>query len=210
MRVAIFDRVEPPVPSELPLRLVETCSRRAAAAMLLFAVPAVLTVGFASLLLVLHALLAPAVRATVAQHPLLGLEVLVAFAFWAYLLGVPLKRLVERLGATRAVDIDGASVLVFESGHFRAWSWSAPLGSYAGVAHHVRASVSGTRHELILVHPEREKSVLLSLADKMPQSEVDRVARLLGHKIIPPSEIYRFKAPWPRISLPAWRNPAHA
>ncbi len=28
MRVAIFDRVEPPVPSELPLRLTETCSRK--------------------------------------------------------------------------------------------------------------------------------------------------------------------------------------
>ncbi len=79
-----------------------------------------------------------------------------------------------------------------------------------GVVHHVRASLSGTRHELILVHPQREKSVLLSLADKMPQSEVDRVAALLGQKVVPPSELYRFKALWPRIWLPAWRDPAPA
>ena len=67
-----------------------------------------------------------------------------------------------------------------------------PLASFAGVAHHVRASLSGTRHELILVHPDREKSVLLSLAAKVAQAEVDRVAALLGHKEISPGVLYRF------------------
>jgi hypothetical protein len=210
MRVAIYDRVEPPVPCKLPFRLKETCSHRAAVAKLVLAVPAVLAVGFASLMLILYALFAPAARAAVAQHPVLGLEILAAIAFWAYLLGLPLKRLFDRLAVSRSIAIDEATVTVTEGGHFRSWTWQAPLASFAGLAHHVRASLSGTRHELILVHPDREKSVLLSLADKMSQSEVDRVAALLGHEEIPPSALYRFRAHWPRIVLPTWRDPAHA
>jgi hypothetical protein len=44
----------------------------------------------------------------------------------------------------------------------------------------------------------------------MLQSEVDRVAAMLGCKEIPPSELYRFGLRLPRTVLPAWRNPAHA
>jgi hypothetical protein len=210
MRVAIFDRVEPPVPAELPIRLVATCSHRAAALMLVLAVPFVIAIGIATVMLILHALFAPAARAVVVQHPALGLEILVAVAFWTYLLGWPLKRLVDRLSLSRTIEINAAAVTVSERGYFQAHSWTVPLVAYSGVAHHVRASVSGTRHELILVHPHRDKSVLLSLSASVAQAEVDRVAALLGHKEISPGVLYRFTAPIARFRLPAWRNPAHA
>jgi hypothetical protein len=210
MRVAIFERVDPPVPAELPLRLIETCSRRTAMVMLVLAVPAVVAVGFSALMLIVEALMVPGPRAAIAQHPVLGLEVLTGIAFGAYLLGLPQKRLVERLAAARTIDIDETTVTVTEIGHFRSQTWSVPRSDFAGLTHHVRASLSGTRHELILVHPEREKSLLLSLAPRMLQSEVDRVAAMLGCKEIPPSELYRFGLRLPRTVLPAWRNPAHA
>jgi hypothetical protein len=127
-------------------------------------------------------------------------EILAAIAFTTYLLWLPMRRLLGRLVIRRTVEIDATSVRVLEGGHFRSWAWSAPLSSFTGVAHHVRASLSGTRHELILVHPIREKSVLLSVANRTAQGEVDRVVALLGHKEIPPSELYRFRAPWPRMS----------
>ena len=109
---------------------------------------------------------------------------------------------------TRTVEIDERTVTVTEGGQFRTWTWSAPLGAFTGLAHHLRASLSGTRHELILVHPEREKSVLLCLADTLAQQEVERVATLLGHKEIPSSVLYRFKVRLPRLSLPTWRHAA--
>ena len=210
MRVAIFDRVDPPVPVELPLRLIETCSRRSAMVLLILAIPAVFGLGIAVLMLILEAVVVPGPRAALAQHPVLALEILTGIAFGAYLIGLPLKRLVDRLAATRTILIDEATVTVTEMGHFRAQSWSAPRSAYSGITHHVRASLSGTRHELILVHPERDKSLLISLAPRMLQSEVDRVAALLGCKEIPPSELYRLGGRLPRITLPAWRNPAHA
>jgi hypothetical protein len=210
MRVAIFDRVDPPVPAELPLRLTETCSRRSALALLVVTIPAVFAVVLASLMLILEALVVPGPRAVVAQHPILGLEILTGIAFGAYLMGLPLKRLVDRLAATRTILIDETTVTVTEIGHFRSQTWSAPRSAFSGIAHHVRASLSSMRHELILVHPEREKSLLLSLAPRMVQSDVDRVAALLGCKEIPASALYRFGARLPRIALSAWRNPAHA
>ncbi len=208
MRVAIYDRVEPPAPTELPVRLVQTCAHRAAALWLVLGVPAVLGVALSSMTLVLEALFTPGARAVLALHPALGLEVLAAIAFWLYLLALPIRRLFHRVTATRTVAIDENTVTVTEGGYFRNKTWSAPLGSYSGLAHHLRASLSGTRHELILVHPEREKSVLVSVAGKMAQEDVDRVATVLGQKEIPSSELYqlyRFRARSLRSARPTWR-----
>lgn len=210
MRVAIFDRVEPSVPSELPVRLFATCSQRAAAVKLLFAVPAVLLLAIATVLLILEAFMAPGARALIVQRPTLALEILAALAFWAYLVGLPVKRLVERLTVTRMVEIDPTTVTLTERTRFATRTWQVPLASYAGVAHHVRASLSGTRHELILVHPERAKSVLLALSPAMDQREVERVAALLGTGVIPASTLYRLALYLPRLALPTWRDPAHA
>jgi hypothetical protein len=200
MRVAIYDRVEPAIPTQLPLRLVQTCSQRAAAVLLVVAVPVVAAIAVASLMLIFQAAYAPAVRAILAQHPALGLEILAAIAVWLYLLGLPLRRLFYRLTLARAVEVDERTVTVTEGGRFRTRTWSAPLGSYTGLAHHLRASLSGTRHELILVHPEKHKSVLLSLGRSMPQEEVDRVAQMLGQKEICSGALYRFR---PRSKAPA-------
>lgn len=210
MRVAIFDRVDPPAPSRLPFRLAQTCSQGTATALLLFFIPATFALACASAMLLVHAATVPAARAIVAERPQLAVVLLLALVFWILLLGLPVKRLFGRWAVGRTVTFDAETVTVTDAGVFRSWTWSEPLSSFAGVAHHVRASLSATRHELILVHPCRKKSILLSLADNISQAEVDRVATLLGHEEIPPQELYRLGVLWPRWSLPVWRRPAHA
>lgn len=210
MRVTIYDRVEPPVPAELPLHLAQTCSQRAATAFLVLVVPAALGGTLAALTLVFQTMLAPAARAVIEEHPALGIEMLAALGFLIYLVALPTRRLIARLTTTRSVEIAHGFVRVTEGGNFRSWTWVAPLASFTGVAHHVRASLSGTRHELILVHPMREKCVLLSVAARTSQGEVDRVATLLGHKEIPPSELYRFKTLWQGMKPASLPDAAHA
>lgn len=210
MRVAIYDRVEPPIPNELPLRLVQTCSQRAAAILLIVAVPIVMAVAIASLMLLFKAMYAPAARAVLAQHPALGLEILAAIAFWLYLLALPLKRLFYRMTLARTVLMDERTVTVTEGARLRKWTWSAPLASYTGLAHHLRASLSGTRHELILVHPEKYKSVLICVAPSLSQPEVDRVAKMLGHAEISPGALYRRNPRLKRYAMPIWRHAATA
>jgi hypothetical protein len=208
MRVAIFDRVEPSVPDAFPFRLFATCSQRNAAFKLVFAVPAMALLAIATVMLIVEAWRAPGARSLIALHPALAFEVVAALGFWAYLLGMPVKRLFERLTVTRILNIDRDCVAVTEHSRLATRTWSVPLTSYLGVAHHVRATLSGSRHELILVHPEREKSVLLSLAPAIDQGELERVAALLGMAIIPAGALYRFSLRWP--AMPAWRAPAHA
>jgi hypothetical protein len=210
MRVAIFDRVNPPVPNHLPFQIVSTCSHRAAAVKLAFAVPAALGVAGALLMVLYDAVMAPGARDLLAQHPVIGLEIFAAIAFLAFLLVLPIKRLCDRLVVQRTVGIEGDTVSVNERGHLRSWSWNEPLDSYSGLAHHVRASLSGTRHELILVHPKRHKSVLLSVAPSLSQNEVARVAALLGHREIPARELYRVGVGSWRSAPHPWREAAHA
>jgi hypothetical protein len=209
MRVAIYDRVEPAMPAAMPIHLIQTCSQRATAAMLSFVVPVTIAAAVAAVA-ILQALMSPSARELVALHPVQTLEILVAVAFLIFLMALPAKRLIDRLASTRTVTIGGGTVTVTEGGYFHDWTWSAPLASYTGVAHHVRASLSGARHEIILVHPEREKSILLSVAPRTSQNEVERVADLLGHQQIPPAELYRFKGLWPRIHTSPLPDAAHA
>jgi hypothetical protein len=174
------------------------------------AVPAALAIGVGAATLMVQAAIVPEARALLALHPMLGLEILSAVAFFAWLVVMPLRRLFVRLTLSREVEISPVAVTVTEHRRFRSQTWSQPLGSYVGLAHHVRASLSGTRHELILVHPQREKSVLLSLAAKMAQAEVDRVATLVSHKEIPASALYRFGVELPRFVPTTWRDAAPA
>lgn len=210
MRVAIYDRVEPPMPASLPLRLTQDCSQRSTAVSLAFVVPAALAAAVAAVALVSETISAPTVRAMLQERPTLAVEILSAVAFLIFLAVLPTKRLIDRLATTRTIEIANGVVTVNEGGHFQSWTWSAPLASYCGVTHHVRASLSGTRHEIILVHPEREKSILLCVAPKTSQSEVDRVAALLGQRQIPPSELYRFKGLWPRMVTQPLPDASHA
>lgn len=209
MRVAIFDRIEPQVPSGLPFRSVQTCSRHTAMALLLLLIPIVGALGFGCTFLIVQAAAAPAARAVVAQQPALALEILAALGFLAYLLALPLKRLLDRLAVHRTVEINETTATVTEGKNFRSWTWTAPLSSFAGITHLVRASLSGTRHELILIHPERKKSVLVGVGDHMLQEDIDRVAVLLGQSVVPPKELYRLNAMWPRLPKLTWWRPAH-
>lgn len=210
MRVAIFDRVEPLVPNKLPFQLVSACSQRAAAAKLALAVPAALAAAATLLIGLFDAAKAPGAWEIMARQPAVGLEILVAMAFVTFLLVLPIKRLCDRLVMQRTVRIDTGMVSIKERGHFRSSTWDEPLGNYSGLVHHVRASLSGTRHELILAHPKRHKSVLLSVAPSLSHNEVARVAALLGHREIPARELYRVGLGSWRLAPHSWREAAHA
>jgi hypothetical protein len=210
MRVVIYDRVDPPAPAEFPFRLTATCSHRSAALFLLLVLPALALIAFSTVMVIVNAALIPEARALLASRPVLGFEVLLAIALLGCLLMLPARRLFARLMLARSAEISPAAVTVTERSPFRTATWSQPLSAYAGLVHHVRASLSGVRHELILVHPEWEKSVLVSLADRMSQAEVDRVAQMMALPEIPASSLYRLNLQWPRIASLVWRDAAHA
>ena len=79
---------------------------------------------------------------------------------------------------------------MIEEGLFAGKIWEEPVARYTGVAHHIRTSLSGTRHELVLAHPDRARSILISAAPDISQDDVDRICTLLGRAEISSRELY--------------------
>lgn len=192
MRPQVFECVELKSAADtLPLRSSQTAPRAANAVhlglMSLLAGAIVLPqIAFAG-----YALASPQLRTVIAGQPLIALQLVVALIVWIALFALPLSGLFSRLTSRRNVEITPEYVAVSDAGAFGTSNWTAPLPSYKGVAHHIRSSLSGNRHELVLVHPDPRHSVLMLVADHLSDTDVNRMANLLRMPQIPASELYR-------------------
>lgn len=141
-------------------------------------------------LILLDAISGPQVFHTLAEHP--GSTVLLAagIAIGLALLTFPLRAGLARLGGASTVQMANGVVTVERPGLFTGERWSVPLNQFCGVTHHIRATLSGPRHEIILVHPEPNKDVLLHLANRHPQEGAEHYARLLGLSEMQPKVLY--------------------
>lgn len=175
---------------DLPFNFVQEPSRLAAFFLLMLLVP-VLGAVIVPVLLIL-AFAAEDVRHAAADKPLavslLALGLLMWFAFFL----VPTRKIFSVFWKSRSVSIAAGRVTVTEGGLFGSKLWTAALSDFSGIAHHVRATLSGVRHELLLVHRERRRTVLLHTANRISQSTVDRASGLLQLPQLPAGELYRF------------------
>lgn len=144
-------------------------------------------------------------RALIADKPVATLQMVVGMLMWMALLAWPAHRLFTKLTGVRTVSVDNGHVTVTDKGLFGTTAETVPLDTFDGLAHHIRASLSGTRHELILAHPDRSRSVLLAIADRFTKTEVERVCLLLGVPEIPARALYE-----PRPAEAALETPALA
>lgn len=183
--------VSDPLFTGLPLRVEQRPSRASGLIMLALLVPALVTLMVPVGLLAAFA--APAVSIA-ADNPVAAAQALLGLCMWTALFALPAKRIIQRFGRGRKIHIEAGLVTVSEQGAIRSRVWSAPLAEFSGLAHHVRATLSGLHHELILVHPERAKSVLLHTADHMSEATIERATALLGLPQVHPRELYRFRA----------------
>ena len=126
----------------------------------------------------------------IAQNPStaiqLGLALLVGIMFVA----LPLRRLLRRVFSPRCIVISDRTVSATNTRNPGAPQWSEPLAAYKGVAHHVRTTLSGAHHEIVLIHDEPSKSVVLQTADRIAQPQVDAVAILLNVALVPARIMY--------------------
>ena len=209
MRVAIFDRIEPAMPTQLPARLSQTCSQRAACALLVVLLPLACAAGLTTLSII-AAILSPGTRGALLDQPMLAVEIAAALAIVTFMVALPIKRLLDRLLTTRTVSIDETGVTVTDNGYFITETWFEPHTAFRGVAHHMRATLGATRHEIVLVHPKRGKSILLSVAAKASPAELDGISHILKQPIVAASELYRFRNRAPDFSTVRLPDAAHA
>src|SRR5262249_53422224 len=152
-------------------------SRISALIMLLLLVPALLVGLVPTALLVAYASSSWGIAA---DNPGAAAQVLVGIAMWTVLFVLPAKRIVQRFGAARQIMIDRDYVSVSDRGFFGTRHWSAPLAEYTGIARHLRSTLSGLRSELILVHRESRKSILLHSGDLASTPTIEQAIGLLS------------------------------
>ncbi|MEQ1695994.1 MAG: hypothetical protein ABL901_09165 [Hyphomicrobiaceae bacterium] len=189
MRAAAFETILPNGPiTQLPLQLVQTPSRTSPFLMLALAFPAALAVLAPFSMIAAHAAIDSSMfferTATTVQLSL-------ALVLWGFVFVLPLVQRTRQLGQSRTISITDDCINVTDRGLLGNKSWVQPLSAYRGIAHHVRSSLSGTRHELLLIHPTPSYSLLLRAADKIGQAEIDELGILLGCREIAPQVFYR-------------------
>jgi len=194
MRAAAFETILPNTPvTALPLNLVQTPSRSSPLLLLALALPAALAVLAPYSMIALHAagdssLLTDRTAATT--------QAALALVLWALVFCWPILRRTQRMATRRDVTIENGIVSVQDVGLLGNKSWEQPLTAYRGIAHHVRSSLSGTRHELLLIHPDPARSLLLRATEKISQAEIDTLGNLLGCREIAPQVFYRNTERW--------------
>ncbi len=192
MRAAMFETIVPAAPpTTLPLSSTQTTSIAGSLGKLAFLLPAAAVLLSPFLLLADHLIAEPASRQLLLDRPASLLQLVLGLAFWLVLFAWPAKRLLARIARARVVAIADGVVSVAERGLLGRRQWSRPVVSYSGVVHVVRSSLSGSRHELMLLHPERSRSVLLAACDHISETEVREAATLLQLPVVPASVLYR-------------------
>lgn len=132
-----------------------------------------------------------------------GLQLAFGFAMALCLTAYALRRVRMAWGSAATVEIGHGVVAVVERRFGVSHRWSLPVTEFLGLAHNVRTSLSGARHELVLVHADPARNVLIGLAPSMPQQHIDRVAILLGLMEIPASSVAGKRAQQARPVQPA-------
>jgi hypothetical protein len=129
---------------------------------------------------------------------------LAGVAIWLFMFGIPAWRAFARMGRSQTIRIAGGLVEVSEKTMMRTYDWVAPLSEFQGISHNVRTNVSGTRQELILVHPHAAKCLLLGMKDTISQTETDDLAARLNVPVLPTGFMHRR-----RQSADLYREPAN-
>ena len=189
MRASAFETILPGGPiTALPLSLLQTPSWSSPLLLLAMALPAAIAALTPFSLIAAHV----AQDATLfVERPETTLKLAAAFVLWAAVFGWPIVEVARSMANQRCIAIGNDAVSVMERRLFGRKTWLEPLTAYRGIAHHVSSSLSGTRHELLLIHPDPARSVLLRVADKISQPEIDALTFLLGCREIAPQVYYR-------------------
>ena len=196
MRLASVETVFPSdLPDQLPVHRLQSSSQSASFLKLAIMLPSAIALLLPFLLVAERLASDELFRASVNARPGAALQLFIGLAFWTLLFAWPLKRLAQSFASTRVVKISHDRVIATDSGLFRQTQWEAALSEFTGIAHNVRTSLSGVRHELVLVHPRRSQSVLLAIAPRFSQTDIDHVCALLVCPEISPKELYNLRFP---------------
>ena len=150
------------------------------------------------IVLAAYAFASPEVRASLIDHPWATVELAVALLFWVGLVCWPLRSMLMATICHRLVEIRDREVRVIDETPFSTVAWRAPLTTYEGIALDVCSSLSGVRYEATLVHPNSNRSVVLMVAERIGDREIEELCRIFGLPRLPAGRMRGFGPPGSR------------
>jgi hypothetical protein len=208
MHLSAIDRISPATPiDQLPIRLDLAASRGSLAISLLLTIPAVVFLITPFALVGWLAAVEPDAFLRTDLTWVSGLQLVAGLAVTLAVAAAAVRRLRAVWVRSATVEVGHGVVAVVERGFGFTRRWTAPITEFLGVAHNVRSSLSGFRHELVLVHPDPSRHVLLRVDSLIAQPHIDRLAIMLGLSQIPARSIAANAAQEARIPVAAEQTP---
>ncbi|KAB2848709.1 MAG: hypothetical protein F9K44_10075 [Hyphomicrobiaceae bacterium] len=130
-----------------------------------------------------------------ASDPVAFLALALQVVLWCVLAAMPVKTIGGRIGIVRRVLVEPTRVLFIERSLSGTVRLRCSTAEFRGIAHVVRATLNGTHHELILVHAEARRSILLMTAPLISQAVIDEVRLKLGLPEVPAREMFKTSRP---------------
>ncbi len=143
------------------------------------------------LIIAAEAIAQPAMLDRFSDAPARAAFAFAGVAIWIVMFGIPAMRAFSRMGRSQTIRIAGGNVEVSEKTLIGHNAWRLPLSDFEGISHHIRTSISGTRQELILVHPQSTKCLLLAMDETISQNETDGLSAKLGTPVLPAGLMHR-------------------
>lgn len=117
---------------------------------------------------------------TITERPRALIQIFLGFSVFLIFIGGPIYFLFDTLTRSRKVQIAQGRVTVTERAFGFSKCWQASISEFIGVKQNMRAFISGVRHELILVHPLAERSIVLLMSHNPKDIDAVKIASDLG------------------------------
>jgi len=163
MLVTDVDSIQPDriVPGA-PVALVQRPSRAAITGLATAAIAAT-SVLLAPFWLIASRIIAePATLSLAGEQPLVALQLVFGLIAALGVAGFAMRRLFRLIGRRRDVYIEAGTVTVTDVWFGHAKHWQQPLAAFCGLARVMRSTASGTRHMIVLIHPDARRHVVLT------------------------------------------------
>ena len=191
MKISAIDRVETPTDFSIsPVTIKQTSATLPACVQILVTALAITGLMVPAVLIAVQGATDPRSAAAFLDRPFSAVMLAVGLLLAVSLCAVPLRAALLRLNQRGVVSLVRDRIRVEDRGLIGRRRWEATLGEFTGVTHHIRATLSGARHEIILVHSDRSKDVLLNLSARAPEQGAEQFARLLGLNVVHASVLY--------------------
>jgi len=130
-----------------------------------------------------------------AERPLAAIQTAAGLSLITVMVAIPALRGVGRLWVRREVRLFGDAVEIARHTPMGIRRETVPLATYRGIAHCVRASLSGLVHEIVLVHSNSDHNVTLMATESVSEALLEECKVLFGLPEIPSSAIMQRGAP---------------